>query len=78
MSRPSNPFVQWAADLRWAMNMMAVRRFRRGLGFSQRVKFDAALRPRRDPPAVIAYPDAIYHAKADDVTRARSAVHASR
>ncbi len=49
------------------------RRFRRQIGFSERVKFDAELRPPHWPDARIAYPDAVYHITVDDVIRAMEA-----
>ena len=61
---------QWLEDFRWAMNAKRARAFRRDLMFSQRQVFDAALRPPVDGPNVIAYPDAFYHMKIDDVCRA--------
>ena len=69
-----NRIGQWMADFRWAMNAMRARRWRRSLTFSARIRFDDALRPRlaREGSAqpVIAYPDAIYHIKVDDLIRA--------
>jgi hypothetical protein len=64
--------AQWLEDFRWAMLMKRVRCTRRRLLFSQRQKFDDALRPRvaGDPGTVLAYPDAIYHIDADDLQRA--------
>lgn len=68
--------LQWLADFRWAMNVMRARRWRRELGFGQRIIFDGAFRPRlekRHPqhePDVIAYPDAFYHITVDDLIRA--------
>lgn len=77
-------FAQWLADFRWAMNMMRARRFRREIGFAQRIRFDAAFRPRLasslvraqgvkagDPVRidVIDYPDAPYHITVDDLIR---------
>jgi len=76
-----NRFGQWMADFRWAMNVMHARRFRRHLLFSQRVKFDDAMRPsveKRHPqhePAIIAYPDAFYRVTVDDVIRAMRAAY---
>lgn len=63
----------WINDLRVALNVGRARRFRRGLGFSARMRFDDALRPRLDKPNVIAYPDAIYHITVDDLIRAMEA-----
>lgn len=80
MSERHDTFGQWAADFRWAMNMMHVRRFRRTLGFEARIRFDNALRPKpsrlrpQPDPVVIDYPDAPYHITVDDVLRA---MHAS-
>lgn len=73
MRQRRNPLGQWMADFRWAMNMMRARRIRRGLGFSERQRFDLFLRPRLDPPNVIAYPDAFYHTTVDDLIRAMRA-----
>jgi hypothetical protein len=64
--------VSWIADFRWAMNAMRARRFRRSIGFSARVSFDDALRPKVKG-GVIAYPDALYHISVDDVIRAMAA-----
>lgn len=65
-------FAEWIADVRWSANMRRARRWRRELSFSQRLKFDAAIRPRleREPGLVIDYPDAIYHVTIDDLCRA--------
>ncbi len=60
-------------NLRWAMNMMRARAWRRELSFSERQKFDAEIRPRLQGGAIVAYPDAIYYVKIDDVCRAISA-----
>ena len=61
----------WFDDIAWAARMLKARRLRREAGFAQRVRFDAALRPRlsngRD---VIAYPDAAYHSSRRDFDRA--------
>lgn len=87
MSNTLNPAAQWVADFRWAMNQMSARRFRRGLGFAERVKFDDAYRPLVKNAeeehleaigapfrrTVIAYPDAIYHTSIDDLIRAMRA-----
>jgi len=79
--------VRWLSDVRWALNMVHARRFRRKLGFGGRIRFDDALRPRLntdglyganerpDRVEVISYPDALYHAKNADVIRA---MHASQ
>lgn len=67
---------RWVADFRWAMNAMRARRWRRSLSFSDRIKFDDALRPRLPPSPhdngrrIIAYPDAVYHITVDDLIRA--------
>ena len=61
---------KWMEDVKWALNAMRVRRFRRRLGFAERARFDRAIRPRPDYPNVIAYPDAIYHITVNDVVRA--------
>ena len=60
-------------DVRWAVRMFHARRHRRQLGFSSRIAFDNALRPKLDAPNVIAYPDAFYHTKPADHERAISA-----
>ncbi len=65
-----NRLGQWMSDFRWAMNAMRARRIRRELGFARRVAFDNELRPKLDAPNVIAYPDALYHIKVEDVIRA--------
>lgn len=64
--------MSWFVDLRWAMNMKRARAWRRQCGFSERIRFDDALRPRlqNEPGKVIAYPDALYHATIDDICRA--------
>jgi hypothetical protein len=64
-----NPVTQWVDDFRWAMNAMRARRYRRGVGFSERIRFDDALRPHVKN-GVIAYPDAVYHITVEDVIRA--------
>lgn len=63
-------------DISWSVMMLAARRRRLSLGFSDRVGFDDAFRPRltksefdRGQP-VIAYPDAAYHATWADYRRA--------
>lgn len=72
-------FAQWIEDMRWAANARRARAWRRRLSFSERQKFDAALRPRLPRPYpderddVIAYPDAIYHIKISDLIRAMTA-----
>ena len=54
--------------------MMRARAWRRKLGFSSRIAFDDALRPRfQEPGTRIAYPDAIYHISVDDYLRAIAA-----
>lgn len=82
MGEHRNKLGQWMADFRWAMNMLSVRRARRRMGFSRRLAFDDALRPRIggsqwhtdagviNRQDVIAYPDALYFVTADDVIRA--------
>lgn len=57
-------------NLRWALNMMRARAWRRDLLFSERAKFDSALRPRMADGSIVAYPDAIYHVKIEDLCRA--------
>lgn len=63
---------QFMSDLRWAMNMIRARRYRRNVGFGERARFDNALRPRLqgERDIVIAYPDAFYHTKIEDLCRA--------
>lgn len=65
-------FAQWLNDIRWARNMRQARRLRRGFGFSERVAFDRAIRPRikTERGGVIDYPDAFYYVTADDIERA--------
>lgn len=59
------------ADWRWAMNVRRARAWRRDCSFSARVRFDTAYRPRlKEPGAVIAYPDALYHVDSADLARA--------
>lgn len=67
-------------DFRWAMNAMRARAWRRQLLFSQRLAFDDELRPMLKHGERIAYPDAIYHIKVNDLLRAmaRSAKAARR
>lgn len=62
---------QWINDLRWAMNMKRVRAMRREMFFSERIKFDSALRPPIDgePGVVVDYPDAFYHVTIEDIVR---------
>lgn len=55
------------------MNAKRARAWRRGLLFSQRQKFDDALRPSIGTNSVITYPDALYHITIDDLTRAMRA-----
>ena len=64
----------WLNDLRLALNVGRARRFRRNCSFSQRRKFDNALRPSVSN-GVIAYPDAIYHITVDDLIRAMDAAY---
>lgn len=76
-------FMAWLAlrinDRHWANNMIRARRWRRGLGFEEREAFDDAFRPRiaeawsqtaGGSALVIAYPDAIYEIKIEDLERA--------
>ena len=69
--------AQWIEDLRWSANMCRVRRMRRELIFSRRRIFDDALRPEATVGTIIAYPDAFYHVRIDDVCRAISEAMAS-
>lgn len=64
--------AQWINDLRWAINIMRARSYRRTLSFSQRKAFDAALRQplENTQTAVIGYPDAFYRVSTDDLCRA--------
>jgi hypothetical protein len=59
-------------DLRWALNVMHARAYRRTLIFSQRKAFDDALRPSLEEShaSVVGYPDAFYHVSIDDLCRA--------
>lgn len=72
----SSNLSSWWTDFRWALWMVICRRYRRSLLFHQRLAFDDALRPKvpkRHPqhePVVIAYPDAIYHTRPEDIQRA--------
>ena len=66
-----NRLELWLQDRRWAANMRRARRWRRGLAFSQRRRFDESLRHPLGNN-LIDYPDAIWHATADDVFRAMS------
>jgi len=63
-------FVTYINDWRWAMNVKRARAWRRKCLFSQRLKFDAALRPKIGDGQVIDYPDALYHITIDDLCRA--------
>lgn len=70
--------VHWLNDILWGIRMVKAKRFRRRIGFSSRIRFDDFLRPRvlNTDASVIAYPDATYHAKAEDFERAtRAATH---
>ncbi len=72
-------FARWIEDWRWMLNMRRCRRRRRELLFSQRVAFDAALRPRVDSgDMVLDYPDAIYHIGIKDVFRAIEAGYSTK
>ena len=51
-------FAIWAEDIRWMLNARSARAYRRKLLFSQRMKFDQALRPPVQG-GVISYPDAL-------------------
>lgn len=69
--------MEWLEDWKWAARMWRAKRHRRKLGFSERMKFDGALRPIVDGMgAVIDYPDALYHARGHDVDRAIKAAEA--
>jgi hypothetical protein len=65
-------FAEWVEDFRWAMNAKRARKWRRKLLFSQRQRFDDALRPKRQG-GFIAYPDALYEITIDDLLRAMTA-----
>ena len=67
------PFAQWINDRRWAANLRRARAWRRTLIFSKRKRFDEELRPKLEPGAVIAYPDAFYEVTTDDLLRAMRA-----
>jgi hypothetical protein len=67
--------LRLARDLGWAVQMFRARRFRRSLSFSGRERHDSLLRPilagSDGRKSIIAYPDAIYHARPLDFARAR-------
>lgn len=65
-------FAQFLDDLRWALTLFHARRWRRGLGYGQRVKFDDAFRPyvRGESGTVLLYPEAIYHVSFDNLDNA--------
>lgn len=65
---PETDFDRWASDAEWALAMVEARQARRKMRFDARVRFDDELRPRLGSGAIIAYPDALYHAGAEDVT----------
>jgi hypothetical protein len=66
--------LSWMENFRWAMNAMRIRRIRYDLTFSQRIAFDAELRPHVQGGR-IAYPDALYHVTVGDIIRALRAAH---
>ena len=74
--RSAVSLAQWLDDWRWALNMIRARRHRREMLFSQRIKFDAALRHITKGGMVVAYPDTIYSTTVDDVIRAYGVAHA--
>lgn len=61
-------------DDNWATIMERVRRVRRELSYSRRLRFDLAIRPHLESGHVIEYPDAIYYVTWSDVDRAEAAV----
>jgi hypothetical protein len=67
--------LRWLDDWAWAARVRRARRARRGLSFSGRARFDAALRPRlrQEPGLVVAYPDAFYHVRDEDLSCAEKA-----
>ena len=75
--------MQIFSDLIWAFRMLRARRARRRLLFLARHRFDDALCPRIDVPRsggkqdIIAYPDAVYHARREDFARAFTAIPAN-
>ncbi|MGI9479741.1 MAG: hypothetical protein ACR2PI_23770 [Hyphomicrobiaceae bacterium] len=56
-------------DIVWALAMLSARRARRHLLLQRRLAFDDDVRPKTPDGATVAYPDAIYHAKATDIVR---------
>lgn len=63
-------------EIGWLSLMAEVYAVRSSLLFSQRLRFDKALRPpiKGEALMVIDYPDAIYHITDIDVARAKAAV----
>lgn len=69
-------FAWWVNDRRWAANVRRARAFRRELTFSQRIKFDNALRHSLGDGTCIAYPGAFYHVEIGDLLNAITACYA--
>ncbi len=63
-------FTEILSDVTWAITAMRARRARRRMYFGSRIRFDDAFRPRLTEGDVIAYPDAFYHTKREDFSRA--------
>jgi hypothetical protein len=61
---------EWRSDLRWAFNMIRVRRWRRYLNDNQRQRFDASLCHNVTDGFRMEYPSAFYCVTAEDVDRA--------
>ena len=57
----------------WMHLVMRVRRIRHQMLFSQRLKFDDALRHRLPDGAIVAYPDSLYMITLADYRRALAA-----
>jgi hypothetical protein len=61
---------EWLNDLRWALNMVRVRRMQCELSPDQRIRFFENLRPSVPNGYDYAYPYAMMYVTADDVYRA--------
>jgi len=61
---------RWQREREWLCAVRAARRAREEMLFSDRLHFDRAFRPAAGVGAVIAYPDALYHATMFDFERA--------
>jgi hypothetical protein len=67
---------QWLADLRWAMNVMRARRWRRSLSRDQRSVFDVEIRPYLfnalgyETAIPVSYPEGFYQVRIEDLVRA--------